>query len=69
MSAKPKVTMYNGYKIITYKDKDGIYDSYIFRDGAIKAIAKCRDRLRKFSIYKAEVHIDEGEMSSYGIII
>jgi hypothetical protein len=54
--------MHKEHKLITYKNRDGSYTTYVFLKGSVKSIAKYTQALKKHSIGMAECAIDNNDM-------
>ena len=52
---------YKGFKLVTYKNKDGSFTTYIF-NGGLKALNKFTQKLKKHAIGIAESRIDYGDI-------
>ena len=52
---------YKGFKLVTYKNKNGSFTTYIF-NGGVKALNSFTQQLKKHAIGIAESRIDHGEI-------
>ena len=64
MTTKTEKT-YKECKLITYKNKDSSYTTYVFAKGNTKAVEKYNGTLKRNSIEMAQIAIDYNEYNKF----